>query len=138
MTRPALFMPAAPSSRSASRSAISSGAVSPNSRRQKRRCLCNCAYGCPCQFNALPTKGHCEAVVGILVDHGHHGDTKLDGVKFGGVFQWPGPIHEGHGQAVPVIDDRASPAQRDAILRIMSGQDTEPGATFFQVYFSML
>lgn len=21
---------------------------------------CNCDYGCPCNFNALPTKGHCE------------------------------------------------------------------------------
>lgn len=99
---------------------------------------CNCAYGCPCQFNALPTKGTCEAVVGIIIDEGRHGDTQLDGLKFGGVFQWPGPIHEGHGRAVPVVDERASPAQRDAILRIMSGQDTEPGATFFQVYFSML
>jgi hypothetical protein len=24
---------------------------------------CNCAYGCPCQFNAYPTYGKCEAVV---------------------------------------------------------------------------
>jgi hypothetical protein len=54
------------------------------------------------------------------------------------MFAWPGPIHEGHGEAVPIIDERASPAQREAILRIMSGQDTEPGATFFQVYGSML
>jgi hypothetical protein len=99
---------------------------------------CNCSYGCPCQFNALPTKGRCEAVVGVMVDKGHHGDVTLDGLKFGGVFQWPGPIHEGHGRAVPVVDERATPAQRDAILRIMSGQDTDPGATFFQVYFSML
>jgi hypothetical protein len=37
-----------------------------------------------------------------------------------------------------IVDERASPEQRDAILRIMSGQDTEPGATFFQIYFSML
>ena len=22
---------------------------------------CNCAYGCPCQFNALPTHGNCQA-----------------------------------------------------------------------------
>jgi len=22
---------------------------------------CNCAYGCPCQFNALPTNDNCEA-----------------------------------------------------------------------------
>jgi hypothetical protein len=99
---------------------------------------CNCAYGCPCQFNALPTQGRCEAVVGIVIDEGHHGGTSLDGLKFGGVFSWPGPIHEGHGEAVPIVDERASAAQRDAILRIMSGQDTEPGATFFQVYASML
>ena len=36
-----------------------------------------------------------------------------------------------------ITTPRASPAQREAILRIMSGQDTEPGATFFQVYGSM-
>jgi hypothetical protein len=99
---------------------------------------CNCSYGCPCQFNALPTHGNCEAVVGIVIDEGNHGGTKLDGLKFAGVFSWPGPIHEGRGQAVPIVDERASPAQREAILRIMSGQDTEPGATFFQVYGSML
>src|ERR1700730_14414454 len=97
---------------------------------------CNCTYGCPCQFNALPTHGNCKAVVGIMVDVGHHGNTKLDGLNFAGVFAWPGPIHEGRGEAVPIIDERASPAQREAILRIMSGQ--EPGATFFQVYGSVL
>ena len=99
---------------------------------------CNCAYGCPCQFNALPTHGNCMAVVGIAIDQGHHGETKLDGLKFGGIFSWPGPIHEGHGQAQPIVDERASAAQREAILRIMSGQDTEPGATFFQVFGSTL
>jgi hypothetical protein len=99
---------------------------------------CNCAYGCPCQFNALPTHGFCQAVLGIAIDQGHHGSTQLDGIKFGGMFRWPGPIHEGRGEAVPVIDERATPAQRDAIVRIMTGQDTEPGATFFQVFFSTL
>lgn len=99
---------------------------------------CNCAYGCPCQFNALPTKGSCEAVVGIDVDRGHHGSTVLDGLRFGGVFRWPGPIHEGHGEATPIIDERATPEQREALLRILSGQDSEPGATFFQVFSSML
>ena len=42
---------------------------------------CNCSYGCPCQFNALPTHGNCEAVVGIVIDEGNHGGTKLDGLK---------------------------------------------------------
>ena len=99
---------------------------------------CNCAYGCPCQFNGLPTQGHCQAVVGISIDEGYHGETRLDGLRFGGIFRWPGPIHEGHGEALPVIEARATPKQREAILRIMSGEDSEPGATFFGVFASTL
>lgn len=26
---------------------------------------CNCIFACPCQFNALPDKGFCEAAVGL-------------------------------------------------------------------------
>jgi len=42
---------------------------------------CNCSYGCPCQFNALPTYGNCSAVVGIQIDRGFHGTTVLDGLR---------------------------------------------------------
>jgi len=99
---------------------------------------CNCSYGCPCQFNGLPTHGHCRAVVGFQIHSGHHGDTRLDGLKVAGMFIWPGPIHEGHGEAALVIDKRADEAQRNALLRILSGQDTEPGATIFNVFASTL
>jgi hypothetical protein len=99
---------------------------------------CNCSYGCPCQFNAPPTHGNCSAVVGIQIDSGHHGDTLLDGLRMAGIFRYPGAIHEGNGEAVPIVDRRANEAQRNALLRIMSGQDTKPGATMFQVFFSML
>lgn len=95
---------------------------------------CNCNYGCPCQFNALPSEGNCRAVVGIRIDKGHHGNVRLDGLKFGAVVAWPGPIHEGKGEVLPIIDERATPEQREALLKIMTGQDTEPGATIFQVF----
>jgi hypothetical protein len=95
---------------------------------------CNCAYGCPCQFNALPTHGHCQAVMGMEIKEGRHGNTRLDGLKIAAVAAWPGPIHEGKGQIVPIVDERATPAQRESLLRIMSGLDTEPGATVFQVF----
>jgi len=99
---------------------------------------CNCSYGCPCQFNALPTHGNCWAVVGIEIDQGHHGDTNLDGLRLAGIFKYPGAVHHGNGEAVLIVDKRATAAQRNAILRIMSGQDTKPGATMFQIYASML
>jgi hypothetical protein len=99
---------------------------------------CNCSYGCPCQFNALPTHGHCEAVGGFEIDTGYHGGTRLDGLKFVGIFRWPGAIHEGRGEAAVIIDERATPAQREALLRIVSGQDTEPGSTIFNVFAGTL
>lgn len=99
---------------------------------------CNCAYGCPCQFNALPTYGNCEAVVCNEITEGHYGEVKLDGVRFGAVFWWPGAVHEGNGKGQPFVDESASEAQREAILKIMSGQDTDPMATVFAVYFATL
>lgn len=99
---------------------------------------CNCAYGCPCQFNALPTHGFCEAMGAISIDKGHHGDVPLDGLRIGFVFRWPGPIHEGKGHCQAAVDARATPAQREALLKIMSGQDTEPFATMFSVFASTI
>ena len=95
---------------------------------------CTCEYGCNCQFNALPDKGHCHAVAGIQIDEGHHGETRLDGLKIAALFKWPGPIHEGHGEALAFVDERADEAQRGALLKIMTGQDTDPFATVFAVF----
>ena len=97
---------------------------------------CNCSYGCPCQFNALPTHGHCQAVGAFSIDKGHYGDVRLDGLRLAGIFKWPGPIHEGRGQCQPVVDAKADAAQREALLKIMSGQDTDPFATMFAVFAS--
>ena len=47
---------------------------------------CNCSYGCPCQFNGLPTHGDCRAVIGIQIDTGRHGETRLDGLKMAAIF----------------------------------------------------
>ncbi|MDH3768606.1 MAG: DUF1326 domain-containing protein, partial [Gammaproteobacteria bacterium] len=71
---------------------------------------CNCAYGCPCQFNALPTHGNCEAMAGFQIHKGHYGDTRLDGLRAVGVLWWPGAIHEGHGKAFIIVDERADEA----------------------------
>lgn len=95
---------------------------------------CNCDFGCPCQFNALPTHGHCRAAVGTRIDEGHFGDVKLDGLKFAALVGWPGPIHEGKGEVQRVVDASATPEQREAILAILAGEHTDPGATIFNVF----
>lgn len=97
---------------------------------------CNCAYGCPCQFNALPTHGNCEAAGVVDIDKGHFGEVSLDGTRIAFVFKWPGAIHEGRGRCLPIVDERASDEQRNALLRLMSGEESDPFATMFSVYSS--
>jgi hypothetical protein len=97
---------------------------------------CTCEYGCNCQFNALPDKGHCHAVAAIQIDEGRHGDTKLDGLTITALFKWPGAVHEGHGEVLAIVDRRADEKQREALLKIMTGQDTDAMATMFAVYAS--
>ena len=99
---------------------------------------CNCSWGCPCQFNALPTHGDCRAVAAMRIDEGHFGDVDLSGLKWVGLFAWPEAIHFGHGEALVVIDERADAAQREALLTILSGGETEPGATIFNVFATTL
>lgn len=97
---------------------------------------CNCASGCPCQFNSLPTNGFCEAVFGFQIDKGMFGEVSLDDTRAAALLSWPGPIHEGKGRALIIVDEAASEAQREALLTIFSGGETEPGATIFNVFAS--
>ena len=92
---------------------------------------CNCDYGCPCQFNSLPTHGDCRAAAG------HFGDVKLDGLRAVMTMSWPKAIHEGNGTLQLIIDERATPAQRDAIGKIMTGQETQQMATMWWVFSAM-
>lgn len=99
---------------------------------------CNCNWGCPCQFSARPTHGKCEAVVAMRIDQGHFNDVPLAGLTWVGTFAWPGAIHEGNGNCQVFIDQGASEAQREALLTILSGGETDPGSTVFHVFASTI
>ncbi|MFU0503154.1 DUF1326 domain-containing protein [Pseudaminobacter sp. NGMCC 1.201702] len=91
---------------------------------------CSCAYGCPCDFNARPTQGYCEGLLGMHITKGHFRDVKLDDLCFCVTVHFPGPLHEGNGDAQPILDERASPEQREALGAILSGQNSAEGTLF--------
>jgi len=98
---------------------------------------CNCAYGCPCQFNALPTHGDCRAAVGYAIEDGNFGSAQLGGLRAVVLLSWPGAIHEGNGTMQLIIDERADAGQRDALQKILTGQETDEMATIFWVLGAM-
>src|SRR5260370_19915514 len=92
----------------------------------------HCALGCPCDFIAPSTHGSCKGLVGMRITKGHFEGTKLDGLIFAAAVDFPGALHEGNGKMQPIIDERATPEQRQALYNIMSGKNSAEG-TLFQI-----
>ncbi|KAB2850724.1 MAG: DUF1326 domain-containing protein [Hyphomicrobiaceae bacterium] len=91
---------------------------------------CNCAFGCPCDFNAPPTQGVCKGLVAMRISKGHFENTSLDGLMFAVMVDFPGALHLGNGAMQAIIDERASPEQRAALFEIMSGKHSAEGTLF--------
>src|SRR4051794_26333949 len=95
---------------------------------------CNCDFGCPCNFNALPSKGFCQGGWIWMIEQG-----RVDGVDVAGVGAalfavWPRAIHDGGGRATCYIDARADQAQRAALTRVLRGETGGPWGVFSKTY----
>ena len=98
---------------------------------------CNCDWGCPCNFNARPSRGFCQGGWIWLIESGRVDDVDLVGLGVAVFAKWPGAIHEGGGRATCYIDDRAD-AQRSAVLtRIVRGELGGPWGLFIKTYDSL-
>ncbi len=98
---------------------------------------CNCAMNCGCQFQLPSTHGYCQtAYVGSVVE-GHFNATPLAGLKWAGLYKWPGEIAEGNGTRLIVIDERADETQRVALETIIAGEACAPLSNVFSVYGSL-
>ena len=95
---------------------------------------CNCDWGCPCNFNARPSRGDCEGGWIWMIDQGHVKDVSLDGLGLALFADWPGAIHEGGGRAAAYVDDRASDAQRNALTSVVRGELGGPWGLFAKTY----
>jgi hypothetical protein len=98
---------------------------------------CNCSYGCPCQFEALPTHGHCQGFEVFRIGAGHFADVRLDGLRAALMYAWPGPIFKGGGAMQVIIDERADERQRQALATVLHGGETAPAATHWWVFHAM-
>ena len=95
---------------------------------------CDCSWGCPCQFNAHPTNGRCEAIAAFEIHQGHYENVSLDGIRFLRVYSWPASISEGNGTRLMIIEEQASASQRQALLALDGGKQ---GGLYFEIFASV-
>jgi hypothetical protein len=96
---------------------------------------CNCDWACPCQFGDVrPTHESCEAMSTFVIREGHYSDTRLDDVRFAWAFHFPGPVHEGNGHRMLLLDTATTQEQRDALVALTNGTEGHP---FFEIFTSV-
>src|SRR2546425_523970 len=57
---------------------------------------CNCDYGCPCEFEAPPTKGFCQGLGIWRISKGSYGKVSLDRLSLGFAIHKPETIRVEH------------------------------------------
>lgn len=91
---------------------------------------CNCDYGCPCNFNARPTTGNCEGLMGLVVEKGSYGDIDISGTAGAAMVWWPAAIHEGNGRTIIFVDESSGKEKGEALGKILSGEAGGPMGIF--------
>jgi len=90
--------------------------------------VCNCRVLCPCWIGEDPDRGTCDTIVAWHFDKG-----SVDGIDVGGttiavLAHVPGNILQGNWRAAVYIDDKASPKQEEALLKVYTGKAGGPVA----------
>ena len=83
---------------------------------------CTCAAACPCIMLSDPTEGTCTAIVGWHIDQGRYGEVALDGLNVAVGVYTPGNMAAKDWSAVLYVDQRATEAQRNALIQIFAGK----------------
>jgi hypothetical protein len=92
---------------------------------------CNCQLVCPghMHFDQLCTHERCLGYWAIRVDEGEYEQVPLAGIKALIAFDSPRHMISGDWTEVVIIDHAASPEQRDAMERLLTGRVGGPWET---------
>jgi hypothetical protein len=91
---------------------------------------CSCQLICPAHisFKNYCTRDRCTGHWAIHIDEGQYGETILNGLNGVVVFDAPQRMYEGGWTETLYLDDRADPAQREALEAILTGRAGGPWA----------
>ncbi len=84
--------------------------------------VCSCAAVCPCWVGEDPDGGTCDSSLAWRVDNGIVEGVDVSGLTLALSVFIPGNVLKGNWKAAVYVDDRSTPAQQDALLKVFTGQ----------------
>lgn len=88
--------------------------------------VCNCRVLCPCWIGEDPDGGTCDSIVAWRMDKGQVDGVDVSGITIAAVCHIPGNVLAGNWTAAIYIDDKASKAQEEALLKVYTGKAGGP------------
>lgn len=83
---------------------------------------CSCGAPCPCWIGEDPHRGTCDAFVAYRIERGSIKGVDVSGVPFVIVAHIPGNILKGNWKIAVYMSDKATAAQKQAILDAWTGK----------------
>jgi hypothetical protein len=88
--------------------------------------VCTCKILCPCWVGEDPDGGNCLSVNSWHIDQGSIDGVDVSGLTIAGVNHIPGNVLKGNWRVIYVVDDRATPAQHAALVKVWTGKAGGP------------
>jgi hypothetical protein len=95
--------------------------------------VCTCKVICPCWVGEDPDGGTCDGLIAWHIKSGTINEVDVSGLTLGLMAHIPGNVLKGNWRAVVFVDDKATPEQQDALLKVWTGQLGGPVADLAQL-----
>jgi hypothetical protein len=90
--------------------------------------VCNCRVLCPCWIGEDPDRGTCDTIVAYHFDKGTIDGVDVAGCTIAVIAHVPGNILKGNWTVAVYVDDKSSPQQEAAIIKVWTGKAGGPVA----------
>jgi hypothetical protein len=83
---------------------------------------CSCGVNCPCWIGEDPDLGECFAIIAYGIESGTISGLDVSGLNLVLIAHIPGNVLAGNWEIVGLVDERATPEQREALLGAFTGK----------------
>jgi len=95
--------------------------------------VCTCNVLCPCWVGEDPDGGTCDTVIAWHIDKGTVNGLDVSGRSLAVLAHVPGNILKGNWRAIVFVDDKTTPQQQEALLKVWTGKLGGPVADLVQL-----
>ena len=95
---------------------------------------CSCNVLCPCWIGEDPDLGDCRSFLAYHISSGRVQGIDVSGLSVVAVCYIPGNVLAGNWEVVVLVDDKATPEQKDALVAALGGALGGPLADLAQLF----